>query len=70
MAVGTPALVGGQHVVIGPEMSPHASAVLFVSLSHPYLEEHVQKVSSWCLYPAVDIAGNARDAQNKLPSQL
>jgi hypothetical protein len=31
MAVGTPALVGGQHVVIRPEMSPHASAVLFVS---------------------------------------
>jgi hypothetical protein len=34
MAVGTPALVGGQHVVIRPEMSPHASAVLFVSRSH------------------------------------
>jgi hypothetical protein len=31
MAVGTPALVGGQHVVIRLELSPHASAVLFVS---------------------------------------
>jgi hypothetical protein len=31
MAVGTPALVGGQHVVIRLEISPHASAVLFVS---------------------------------------
>jgi hypothetical protein len=36
MAVGTPALVGGQHVVIRLEMSPHASAVLFVSLSFAY----------------------------------
>jgi hypothetical protein len=34
MAVGTPALVGGQHVVIRLELSPHASAVLFVSVAY------------------------------------
>jgi hypothetical protein len=38
MAVGTPALVGGQHVVIRLELSSHASAVLFVSLTHGHIE--------------------------------